>query len=192
MKGKIKTNTVDRYLAPVRKQLVELVPHNATVLELGCGNGDLLFKLAPNIAHGTGLDFSAALIEYANQRKSAESVANVTFERADLTKGLPSTRKVDVAIASLLFHVLPWPSAVALLKCMRQQADRMLLCGFTQPASASQRFLLWLDQRFNKHYRHFKEYQQRGYMQGLLAEAGFTEFEVHSTFDPVIIVFDVR
>ena len=46
MKGTIKSNTVDRYLSPIRLQIVELVVPNSTLLEVGCGNGDLLFKVS--------------------------------------------------------------------------------------------------------------------------------------------------
>jgi len=42
MKGLIKANTVDKYLQPIRNQIVDLVETNATVMEFGSGNGDLL------------------------------------------------------------------------------------------------------------------------------------------------------
>src|SRR3984893_19009277 len=43
-----------------------LVPPGLRVLDLGCGEGDLLASLAP--AEGVGVDFSPAMIEIARQR----------------------------------------------------------------------------------------------------------------------------
>ena len=43
-----------------------LVKANTTVLELGCGNGDLLASLNPAI--GVGVDFSAAAVSLAKKR----------------------------------------------------------------------------------------------------------------------------
>jgi len=43
-----------------------LVPAGSRVLELGCGQGDLLASLAP--AHGVGVDFSAEMVSQARQR----------------------------------------------------------------------------------------------------------------------------
>lgn len=54
------------------KRLVELyrfaVPDGMKVLEIGCGNGDLLAALNP--ARGLGIDFSPAMVELASIRKS--------------------------------------------------------------------------------------------------------------------------
>ncbi|MCA9450020.1 MAG: glycosyltransferase, partial [Candidatus Omnitrophica bacterium] len=42
------------------------IPENATVLEIGCGKGDLLASLKPS--RGVGIDFSNAMIEVARSR----------------------------------------------------------------------------------------------------------------------------
>ena len=45
-----------------------LVPENKRVLEIGCGTGDLLFKLKPS--YGLGVDISEKMIELARQKNS--------------------------------------------------------------------------------------------------------------------------
>jgi ubiquinone/menaquinone biosynthesis C-methylase UbiE len=43
-----------------------IIPAGHSVLEIGCGGGDLLAALEP--AHGVGVDFSAAMIAVARER----------------------------------------------------------------------------------------------------------------------------
>lgn len=191
MKGVIKTNTVDKYLNPIRHQLSDLIASNSNVVEFGCGNGDLLFILSHKIQWGTGIDNSASLIKYASNRKEKEKVENLTFKPIDLTKDkLPET-KMDYAVASLLFHVLPKEDAINLLRKMIASSEVTLVCGFSEPKSTKQRLLLWLDQRFTKHFFNFKSYQKEGFMNGLLHSIHNIEYCEIDTFDPVIKIYKI-
>ncbi len=53
---KLKVNTVDKYLRSILLQIVNLVEPDSRVIEFGCGNGDLLFKLANKIEEGIGIN----------------------------------------------------------------------------------------------------------------------------------------
>jgi len=190
MKGSWKTNTVDKYLLPIRRQVVDLVQPDTTVVDIGCGNGDLLFQLAVKICSGTGIDYSHALIEYARQRQQAEEINNLQFQQADLREKL-NLAPVDYALVSLVFHVLPWEVAQNVLVRLVHQAGTTLVCAFSEPQSRKQQFLLWLDQRFSGHFRHFKEYQKRGGMEHLIRSIENAEYTVHDTFDPVIKIYQI-
>lgn len=191
MKGFVKTNTVDKYLLPIRLQLMKYVEPNTTVIEYGCGNGDLLFKLAHKIQRGTGLDISSQLIEYATKRKKKEDIHNLNFSVVDLTQNTFLTSKADYSIVSLLFHLLSWEEAQTLLKKVISSSEITLICGFNQPQNRWQNILLWLDQRFTRHYANFQKYQQKGYMEGLLNSMENIEYSTFDTFDPVIKVYKV-
>jgi ubiquinone/menaquinone biosynthesis C-methylase UbiE len=75
-----------------------LIPPGMRVLELGCGQGDLLAKLSP--AYGVGVDLSPALIERARARHP-----NLTFVRAD-AHSLDLNEKFDVVVCSDLVNDL--------------------------------------------------------------------------------------
>jgi ubiquinone/menaquinone biosynthesis C-methylase UbiE len=190
MKGSWKSNTVDKYLRSIRQQMVDLVKPDTTVVDIGCGNGDLLFQLADKIASGTGLDYSQSLIEYARQRKHVEQINNLHFRQADLREEL-TIDQVDYALASLVFHVLPREVAQNVLQQMVHRATTTLVCAFSEPQSRKQQFLLWLDQRFSGHFSHFKEYQKRGGMEQLIGTLEGITCTVHDTFDPVIKVYQI-
>lgn len=191
MKGKIKANTVDRYLRPIRLQVVELVKTNSTVLELGCGNGDLLFKLSNKINSGIGIDSSRQLIGYATDRIEKEQVVNLEFKLIDILKEIPLETEKDYFIASLLFHILPWENSVELTEKMINNTETTIICGFSKPENFKQKLLLWFDQRFTKHYRNFKEYADNGFTEGLLNSIQDIEYSIIDTFDPVIKIYKI-
>ena len=189
MKGAVKANTVDKYLKPIRHQIIDLVEPDSTVIELGCGNGDLLLKLSHKIKHGLGIDISASLIQYAIEKSKKEGQNNLKFICAEATINSESAQTYNYAVASLLLHVMPQHQAVKLLKHMMEIADMLIICEFSKPENWKQRFLLWLDQRFSGHYHHFKAFQNNNYMAGLLQTLSQTEYVCYDTFDPVIKIY---
>ena len=48
------------------KFLKEIIPEKSNILELGCGNGQLLASLKPN--YGLGIDFSKKLVKEAKKK----------------------------------------------------------------------------------------------------------------------------
>jgi cyclopropane fatty-acyl-phospholipid synthase-like methyltransferase len=191
MKGKIKANTVDRYLRPIRMQIVDLVDSNSTLLELGCGNGDLLFKLAPKIKYGIGIDKSDQLITYALNRVKEEQIENLDFRIMDLLKETYSEQKIDYSITSLLQHILPWDKAIDLTEKLIADSYITIICGFSEPKTRKQKMLLWLDQRFTSHYSNFKFYKKNGFTKGLLKSIENITYEEIDTFDPVIKLYKI-
>jgi ubiquinone/menaquinone biosynthesis C-methylase UbiE len=191
MKGKIKAHTVDRYLRPIRLQIVDLIEPKSTVMEVGCGNGDLLFKLSNKIRSGVGLDNSNQLIAFATDRIEKEQVKNLTFKLADITQDTFPDTQQDYAIASLLLHILPWENAVELVKKMISNSNTTLICGFSKPENFKQKMLLWFDQRFTKHHSNFKIYAKNSYTEGLLNLIQHIQYRKIDTFDPVIKIYEI-
>lgn len=63
-----------------------LIPEGSRVLDLGCGNGDLLKGLNPS--HGVGIDLSKNLIKYAKK-----TYPDLTFYNADIEQPLDKILK---------------------------------------------------------------------------------------------------
>jgi ubiquinone/menaquinone biosynthesis C-methylase UbiE len=74
------------------------VPPGRTILELGCGEGDLLHALKPSF--GYGIDFSGTLIERARNK-----YPDLCFDTLDVNE-LRADRTFDVIIASDLLNDL--------------------------------------------------------------------------------------
>ncbi|MFZ3069918.1 MAG: class I SAM-dependent methyltransferase [Anaerolineaceae bacterium] len=99
---------------PGVRKLLERILSDATLLDLGCGNGNFARKLAAQgfTGHYLGLDGSAAFIQEAQALlSSVSSRAVFTFHQADLTtpdwaSGL-SSASFDVITAFAVLHHLP-------------------------------------------------------------------------------------
>ena len=75
-----------------------VVPRGMRILELGCGQGDLLATLKPCL--GVGLDFSHGMLQYAQ-----EKYPGLFFLRADV-HAIPLKTKFDIIILSDLVNDL--------------------------------------------------------------------------------------
>ncbi len=75
-----------------------MIPPGMRVLEIGCGQGDLLARLQPS--YGVGIDLSPVMVELAQTRHS-----NLTFHCADI-HDLSLNEKFDYIVASDLFNDL--------------------------------------------------------------------------------------
>jgi SAM-dependent methyltransferase len=101
-------------LQPGVHRILAQIPIEASVLDLGCGNGGLWRALAKRGQRGAylGLDFSAELLQAAGGQTAPGKSTNLPiFLQADLTRPdwaeVISISSVEVATAFALMHHLP-------------------------------------------------------------------------------------
>ncbi|WP_424961347.1 class I SAM-dependent methyltransferase [Ekhidna sp.] len=107
MKGKIKSLTSDKYLLPIREQMLEMLKPEDRVIDLGCGSGDFLFRAHSKIEFGFGVDSSKQLIQYAQNRTKDLNIDNLAFERRMIDQHFKPKEHFSLATACLFFHVVP-------------------------------------------------------------------------------------
>jgi SAM-dependent methyltransferase len=97
-------------LQPGVLRVLQTVPQDANILDLGCGNGELASELSERGHQGNylGLDFSEDLLKIARM-KTAE--INTSFQQGDLTspdwsKGLQA-QHFDIIFAFATLHHIP-------------------------------------------------------------------------------------
>jgi tRNA (uracil-5-)-methyltransferase TRM9 len=101
-------------LQPGVRRVVEMIPLEASLLDLGCGNGELWRALAGRGQRGDylGLDFSMELLRVAEERTAqGKNTLTARFFQADLThtdwaSKLPSKR-FEAVVAFAVMHHLP-------------------------------------------------------------------------------------
>lgn len=193
MRGLIKSITADKYLSPIRYQISNLVIPNSSVVEFGCGNGDLLCKLSNKISYGLGVDNSKSLIKYAILKSKELEKSNLSFKVFDVKNIIQTSKKYDYAIASLLLHLLPWETSLNLLESMLKIADNIIICSFTNPENTKERVLLHLDQLFSQQYLNFNCFIKNKSVKGLLEQLNISESNVINikTFDKSIEVYTI-
>jgi SAM-dependent methyltransferase len=91
-----------------RLLLRQLPKRCGRVLEVGCGAGAFAARLADQVEHVDAVDTSAAMIEAAQQRTSA----NVTYILADVMKLPLPVEHYDAIVSIAALHHLPLQDAV--------------------------------------------------------------------------------
>lgn len=94
------------FLAPT---LLSLLPSDWTVVDLGCGTGELLARLAPVVGRVIGVDQEGAMLEAA-RRRLADAPA-VDLVEADLAALPLDDACADAALCVLVLHHIPDPAA---------------------------------------------------------------------------------
>ncbi len=95
------------------KRLAETIPSEASVLDLGCGNGNFLKYLLSLGFSGNymGLDFSSELLAVAKESNPSTREVNITFNEVDLTKPnwvkLLNNHRFDTITAFAVLHHIP-------------------------------------------------------------------------------------
>ena len=87
------------------------LPADATVLDIGCGNGALLCALSGNITAGTGVDVSPAMIAKANHNARYEP--HLDFKVIDVPQLPFPDRSFDAIVSVLAWRYIDWDPMVA-------------------------------------------------------------------------------
>lgn len=185
-KAWFKSHTADRVLAPLRKALLDLIQPNASLLEVGCGTGDLLFQAAGKINSGLGIDIDPKMIRYAESKRQNQNLNHLRFERVDALSMAPG--RFNVGTSTLCLHELPQPKACALLKMLLKHSDMVLVADYTQAKSMLGRWSIGFDELLSGHYRNYRNYRKNGEIPAYAREVGaIVQKEIPSTIDGISI-----
>jgi ubiquinone/menaquinone biosynthesis C-methylase UbiE len=89
------------------------------LLDIGCGNGALLQKLAPRLSQGVGVDASAGMLAMAHKRNQHQKLR---FEKIAGPHLPVADQSIDVVISLLSFRYLDWDP-------MMNEIKRVLIPG---------------------------------------------------------------
>jgi SAM-dependent methyltransferase len=97
-----------------------------SILDLGCGGGDMLLLLKKKLddqqvqATFLGLDANPNIVDYA--KKNCMGVANISFKTVDIFSEEFKQLKCDIAIATLFFHHFTQEQLVGIFSQLKNQA----------------------------------------------------------------------
>ena len=77
-----------------------------TVLDFGCGSGEMSLDIAPQVQRLHGIDTSANMIELANQKARDRRVDNVDFSQMDVFDQVLWTNSFSAIVAFNIFHLV--------------------------------------------------------------------------------------
>lgn len=158
------------------------------VLDVGCGTGWLLRRMARRYSGitGLGLDLSPRMIELARERARVEAVGELTFVTGDWTQIDPllliqanGIQSIDLVCCVSTFHYFPEPAA-ALEKMRRVTGPGGRLLLIERARERSLPTLLWaLLHRMI--LRDIVGFYRSGELVELIEAAGFSDVRVDAT-----------
>lgn len=171
----LKSKAADRVLLPLRRQLIEHIDQGASVFEVGCGTGDLLFRAAPRIRSGHGVDLDPHMIAFAESKRQDNNLAHLTFECTDALHAAP--RHYDISTSTLCLHELPAQTACDLLRKMVSNSKMTLIADFAEAESTFGRISIEFDELLSGHYRNYRRYRRNGEIPSYADTIGVTVCE---------------
>ncbi|MFW6149582.1 MAG: class I SAM-dependent methyltransferase [Atribacterota bacterium] len=155
---------IDPLLTGVRKTIKDLVDPNSTIIDIGCGTGELVFYLSPQAKKVVGLDMNEEVLKYSRMKKRRLQISNVEFVSKDVNDSdFLSEAHFDYAVLSMVLHQFSLAEANQVLNSARRVAKYIVMIDFTCPLPENA--IGWgakLIERIagGQHYMHFKEYQR--------------------------------
>ncbi|MDF3341302.1 methyltransferase domain-containing protein [Mycolicibacterium septicum] len=111
--------------------LSNLPRHRGTAIDIGCGQGGLVAKLAPRFTHVRGTDLDAGMRAEASRR--CAGLTNVTIEDGQLGQ---LDGPVDLITMVAVLHHLDVEQALTEVKRLLAPGGRFLVVGLAAPLSA--------------------------------------------------------
>jgi ubiquinone/menaquinone biosynthesis C-methylase UbiE len=83
-----------------------------TALDVACGPGTLACRLAQYVRHATGIDLTPAMLEQARRTQAAQELANVSWDRGDVSALPYGDGEFDIVTCRFAFHHFSEPLRV--------------------------------------------------------------------------------
>ena len=144
----------DKHLFSIRKQIYDLTKENSCVVDLGCGDGELLRILSPKISYGLGIDKDEKKIKFAEELTKKAGIKNLEFKVSDAEKELG--KKFDYSILMFFLHSVENSSRPKILENAKRNSKEIIIHDYD--LSAKYNLLINIDEILAGHYKNFRNY----------------------------------
>lgn len=145
--GLQKRNAQDLYIA-LTKRIEPHLQAYMSVLELGCGTGQLSFPLAPLVKEWVATDFSSNMIEQFKKRILPNNLYPLVQDATDLPY---ESARFDAVVVANTLHIMPEPEKAVLEAYRVLRQDGLLIAPTFIRDIHQNRCKLWLMERFGFH-----------------------------------------
>ena len=137
-----------------------MITPDSTLLEIGCGTGDLLFRAAPKLSHGHGIDLDEDMVKFAESKRHVNNIENLSFSCCDALNIKP--KRYDVSTSTLCLHEMEVTKACRLLNFLVKNSQQVFIADYTSATSLAAKLGIEVDELFSGHYRYYRRYKQFG------------------------------
>jgi len=181
--GTIYNKLFDPQLAEARQITLDLISEGSSVLDIGCGTGQLCFALRKRKqCQVVGLDLSLSMLEFARESNSYQ---DITFVHADATDlAIYEDNTFDYATMLVIIHELnPLQQALALKESLRVAKKLIVIDAVAPlPKNAGGIGIRFVEATFGRdHYQNFKNFIACGGIQGTFNKSDLSIKVEHSS-----------
>jgi len=171
--GAIYHRPFDPQLAEARQVATDLITEGSSVLDIGCGTGQLCFELVgQKHCRVVGLDLSLRMLEFARKANPFQELTLVHGDAADL--GVFEDQSFDYATMLMLVHELPRSLQIRALKEALRVARKVIIIDSVSPLprNAGGLGIRLVEGVFGRdHQENFKAFLAGGGIRGMLEES---------------------
>ncbi len=175
----------DKLIAPNQDvtfvQMMRMIEEGSSIVDVGCGTGRFVFKVAERAGKVIGVDLSTKNINYANRLKNNSNNNKINFLHADaLHLSEVLEEKFDYATISYVIHEMDISLRVPLLNELRKIANNIIIADFAIPMPYNKRGLLNRTAEFlagQDHFKNFLSFSGNGGINGLVKDANLKLIE---------------
>lgn len=131
-----------------------------SLLEIGCGNGAMMYRLAPYTVHAVGIDVSSRLLSYARKRNS--NYLHINFIETTSSHIPIQDHSFDLVVSVLSWRYLNWQETAKEIKRLLKPGGKFLLVDMCRQSQKSFRFMRFAKEKTQfllgvlRHPRHHK------------------------------------
>ena len=159
---------------PFLNSVAELIKENSTVLNVGCGVGQLAFKLSRKCKQVTGIDFSSRMVEYASKQKTRRNLGNVDFVYGNAARVSEIfSKSFDYVTALWCLHEMDYQSRHQVIAGCLALTDQVILVDYASPFPRNIVGTIQTLIEFSagkRHYSGFRDWQERGGLEGFIKQ----------------------
>jgi SAM-dependent methyltransferase len=168
----------DPPLRRVRQLVRTQVKPGSTLIDIGCGTGELIFSLADLCSELVGVEASKRMWSYGSRRARNEGISRVRFIYGDGARlGNFPTGSFDYATACMVLHEMDVSQRLPLLLEMRRLARTLVLVDYRVPPPTNlEAKVCRLIERLagRNHYRNFISFVSGGGLPVLVEKLGLS------------------
>ena len=168
----------EKYLLPLRKQVYSLIDKDSRVIDIGCGNGELLRILSKKISYGLGIDKSKKEIAFAKRLTEKRRIRNLDFKASNFEEDLSG--KFDYSILMFTLHTQDYDSRARILKKAKRNSDKLIIVDYEIPIK--DKLLVYIDEILAGHHKRFRDYLRRGGIEKLIEKNSFEKFDTYKNY----------
>ncbi len=189
----------DKIIAPNQdklfSQIKNLVTHQSTIIDIGCGTGRLEFFLSGKCKSLLGIDLSKRNVDRAKQTLLKFPDERISFQHSNISEVINSGNiKFDYAILTYVIHEVNEDERINMIKEISLIADKIIIGDYVVPRPDGIEGLLSETIEFiagTEHYRNYKSYIANGGIDYLVNKAGLkiiNEISNHKLINRIVVL----